>query len=310
MHTMPPTGNSAKPTASSYPLPITRALQEAERACQGEDKAACHDAAMRLSLVITCYLGAVAVGQYSQALYTGQIEADPALNRSLRSLRRVLPGQWLLWASRGLAATPNGPISGLSWWYARPQKGDLAATYTAVRDVMVEQLGYGGEYGAREEVSPALFLELLDQYSVRRSKLGADALPPESLRIVGAALFSGLTALLESAAFLPEYELYAPQQRRLLMGQEATTPMPPMSLPDAAAEAATLLIYPPGAKPDYTKRPTLQAERLPLFPLDPLLAYLYCPECDTYRVSALREVVNDTPSYVGLDPECGHTVRA
>src|SRR3712207_8665145 len=59
--------------------------------------------------------------------YTGQIEPDPTLSRSLRSLRRVLSGQWLLWVARGLEASPQGPVSGLAQWYAARVGGDLAA---------------------------------------------------------------------------------------------------------------------------------------------------------------------------------------
>src|SRR4051812_6767107 len=72
MHTMPLNNNGAKQLPLSYPLPIARALQWAERACAGGDKGECHDAVMLLASAVTCYLGAVAVGQYSQALYTGQ----------------------------------------------------------------------------------------------------------------------------------------------------------------------------------------------------------------------------------------------
>lgn len=301
--------NGARPTPKpSYPLPIARALREAERVCIDVEKAACHDVALRLADALTYYLGAVAVGQYSQALYMDQIEADPTLNRSLRSLRRVLPGQWLLWAARGLSATPNGPVAGMSEWYSRLGGGAVAEAYTAVRDVMVAQMEYGGEYGPRAEVSPRLFLELLDQYRVRRGKLPTDAPPPEVMAEVASAALAGLRALLESAPFLAQYQLYAPQQRRLLMGLEATTPMPPMHAPEGAGEAATLLLYPPGELPDYTKRPTLQADRLPIFPLDPLLAYLYCQECDAHQVAGLREVANGAPTYQGLDPQCSHTI--
>jgi hypothetical protein len=174
---------------------------------------------------------------------------------------------------------------------------------------MVEKLSYGGEYGPRDEVSPRLFLELLDQYRVRRGKTPGDALQPGTLGEVADAALSGVRSLMQSATFLTEYQLYAPQQRKLLMGLEAATPMPPMHAPEDAAETATLLLYPPGEKPDYTRRPTLQAERLPLFPLDPLLTYLYCKECDEHHVAALREVINSLPIYQGLDPECKHVIR-
>src|SRR3954466_4172635 len=133
-----------------YPLPITRWLEATERACEGGEGWGCHEAVLGLVEAITCYLGAVAVGQYSQALYREQIEADPALNRSLRSLRRVLPGQWLRWASGGLAAVGAGQVAGLSEWYTREQTGRMAEAYTGLRNVMVENLGYAGDYGPRD----------------------------------------------------------------------------------------------------------------------------------------------------------------
>jgi hypothetical protein len=298
-----------------YPLPISRALVTAEQACSGADGAACHAAVLKLVDAIVYYLGAVAVGQYSQELYLGHAKVDPTLNRSLRNLRRLLPGQWLGWIARGLAATPNGPVQGFAAWYSEEDdRGDIARAYGAVQRIMVETLGYTGEYGPRERVSPRLLLELIDQYRVRRSKTSPEALgqagtPAPTLDMdaqVSGALLPGLRALLASADFLTEYPLYAPKQRQLLMGVEPTTPMPPISAP--ADSAATLLIYPPGEAPDYTKRPNLHAERLPLFPLDPLLVYLRCPQCDGYRVAALREVVGGIASYVGLDPDCGHTI--
>lgn len=291
----------------AYPLPITRALGAAEKVCVGEDGAACHDAALQLADALTYYLGAVAVAQYSQALYLEQAEADPTLNRSLRSLRRVLPGQWLGWTARGLAATPNGPVEGLARWYAEQQAGEVAQAYAELRRVMVERLAYTGEYGPKERVSPRLLLELIDQYRIRRGKSPSDALSPDTNLQVGRAILKGLQALLESADFLPDYQLYAPQQRQMLMGQKATTPMPPMPVPVGAE--ASILFYPPGEMPDYTKRPNLQAERQPLFPLDPLLVYIQCAECGRYRVAALREVISGVPSYLGLDPDCRHAIQ-
>src|SRR5438270_3731989 len=88
----------------SYPLPIARALSAAEEVCTGGDLAACHAATLRLADAIVYYLGAIAAAHYTQALYAGGAAADPTLNRSLRSLRRILPGQWLGWVGRGLAA--------------------------------------------------------------------------------------------------------------------------------------------------------------------------------------------------------------
>src|SRR4029079_15480826 len=142
------------------------------------------------------------------------------------------------------------------------------------RGVMVAELEYAGDYGPATEVSPRLFLELLDQYRIRLSKSSPEALSADQRLALGKIILSGLHALLESGRFLAEYRLYAPQQRKLLMGLEESTPMPPISAPEDAMEAATLLFYPPGALPDYTKRPGTQPDIVPLFPLDPLLAYL------------------------------------
>jgi hypothetical protein len=259
---------------------------------------------LRLADVFAYYLGALAVAQYTQALYLGSAEADPTLNRSLRSLRRVLPGQWLVWIARGLAATPGGPIEGFAGWYAREEGGDLASAYAVLQGIMVEELGYTGDYGPREKASPRYLLELVDQYRIRRGKVPPDSIKPALDARVSNAVLSGLRAMLESAGFLAEYPLYAPGRRQLLMGDKPTTPMPPLSAP--ADSEATLLVYPPGELPDFTKRPNLQADRLPLFPLDPLLVYSHCPQCDRYRVAALQEVVGGSPMYLGLDPDCNH----
>jgi hypothetical protein len=148
---------------------------------------------------------------------------------------------------------------------------------------------------------------MVDQYGIRRAKTPAEGLPADFDAQVADTILPGLQTAIESAELLSEYPLYAPQQRQLLMGTDPTTPMPPMSAPDEAE--ATILVYPPGEPPDYTKRPDLTAERLPLFPLDPLLAYLRCEQCGTYRVAALSEVAGGTPTYRGLDPDCGHLLN-
>ncbi len=286
-----------------YPLLISRWLEVAKNAGDDDDMAR-HGAVMRLADAITFYLGAVAVGHYSQALYTGRIDMDPTLARSLRSLKRVLPGQWLLWAARGLGATSEGGIEKLSAWYAGPQSGEVAEAYRRLREVMVEKFGYAGEYGPRETVAPRVLLEMVDQYRIIRGKrLEGQASFGHDGAVAG-ALLGGLEALLGSSDFFTEYELYAPQQRQLLMGTKPIMPMPPMTAPGDAE--GSLLLYPPGEAPDYTKRPNLQNERAPLFPLDPLLVYGRCDACDTYRVGALRGVVAEVPAYMGLDPECGH----
>src|ERR687887_228511 len=94
--------------AGTYPLPVTRWLEAAERSCAAGEGVACHESAVGLADALAYYLGAVAVAQYSQALYRERIAPDPTLNRSLRNLRRVLPGQWLGWVSRALAAIGTG----------------------------------------------------------------------------------------------------------------------------------------------------------------------------------------------------------
>jgi hypothetical protein len=263
---------------------------------------------MRLAEAIIYHLGAVAVAQYSQALYTGQIEADPTLNRSLRSLRRVLPGQWLAWTARGLDDTPEGPVAGLLSWYTGAQGAEAAAAYETLRSLMVERLDYLDEHGPRQAVAPRALLEMIDQYRIRLSKAEAGALSPRIEGDVGAALLEGLRTMLERASFLREYPLYAPQQRQLLMGLKPTTPMPPIGAPGEVAAAASILLYPPGEVPDYTRRPGLQAERVPLFPLDPLLVYVWCPECERNVVAALREVAAGEPAYLSLDPRCEHEI--
>jgi hypothetical protein len=326
--------------APSYPIFISTSLAAAEQTCAGHDPAACHAIVLSLADAITYYLGAVAVARYSQAYVAGEIDGDPTLNRSLRSLRRVLPGQWLGWTARALTALkvanstddgrrttddshessidergtlratnsrPSSTLTEIAEWFTQTQHGDLARAYSALRGIMVERLGYTGEYGPRDSVSPRLLLELIDQYRIRRGK--SPAAPQNEIDVeVVTALLPGLRALLESASFLTEYQLYAPAQRQLLMAPKPTAPMPP--IPSLADAAATILLYPPGEAPDYTKRPDLQTERQPLFPLDPLLIYLNCPHCNRPRVAALQSVEAGTPSYFGLDPECGHTLSA
>ena len=294
----------------ALPLHIARALQAADGACSapeaGDGGAACLDAALGLADALTYYVGAAAVAQYSQAVYAETIEPDPTLNRSLRSLRRILPGQWLGWAARGLEAWPGSAVVGMAEWYLTPVGGEIAGAYEGLRRLMSEHLSYAGDYGPREEASPRLLLEMVDQYGIRRAKTPAESLPAGFDAKVAGAILPGLRAAIDSAGFLSEYALYAPRQRQLLMGLSSARPMPPVTAPDTDA---TILVYPPGEPPDYTKRPDPTAERLPLFPLDPLVAYLRCDECDTYRVAALSEVAAGVPTYCGLDPDCRHLLH-
>ncbi|MDQ6693320.1 MAG: hypothetical protein M3014_02730 [Chloroflexota bacterium] len=295
-----------KKDAYPYPLPISRALEAAEKICVDDGSSQCHASVLRVADALTYYMGSVAVAHYSQAYYTGQIEVDPTLNRSLRSLRRLLPGQWLGWIARGLQAAPAGAVPGLADWYAQVIPG-AAPAYEELRRLMVERLSYTGEYGPRQSVSPRLLLEIIDQYRIRRARSEPGSEDAELDTAVSGVLLPGLREVIEAASFLVNYPLYAPQQRQLIMGLKAATPMPPMSSPGDAD--ATLLLYPPGEEPDYTKRPNLQVERLPLFPLDPLLVYINCVQCGKYRVAALQGVSNDRPTYLGLDPDCGHSIE-
>lgn len=296
-------------TPSPLPLHISRAAQAAEKAfadpATGTEK---HTAILSLADAMTCHLGAVAVAQYTQALLAEHITDHPALNRSLRSLRRVLPGQWLGWTAMSLEAVPDGPVQGLSQWYLNGYSIEVTVSYEALRTIMALHVAYDGDYGSRQFVPPRTLLEMVDQYRIRRSKMPPEVLIDNLDEQVADALFPGLRALLNTATFLGEFPLYAPDQRQLLMGNKPTTAMPPMTVPTDLLGAATLLLYPPGAAPDYTKRPTLDDARLPLFPLDPLLVYIQCRECGEYRVAALSEVVNGTPTYRGLDPHCGHLI--
>jgi hypothetical protein len=287
-----------------YPLPISRALQAAD----SDSPLRTPHSALHLADALTYYLGAVAVGQYSRATLTGDIAPDPTLNRSLRSLRRVLPGQWLLWIARSLEATPDGPVEGMAAWYNTREHGPVVEAYSILLYTMREKLDYTGDYGDREQASPRDLLELIDQFRIRLGKVGEAALSPEDASIVSGAIESGLRAAIESARFLTAYQLYAHVERKLLMGLEPTTPMPPISSPPFG-ELLTLLLYPPGEPPDYTKRPKLDEERMPLFPLDPLLSFLWCATCDTHRIFALREAQPPTLTYAGLDPDCGHIIQ-
>ncbi len=291
------------------PLHIARALQAVEGAFSGAgDGAERHKGTLALADTLTYYLGAVAVAQYTQALLTGEAEANPTLNRSLRSLRRVLPGQWLGWTAMALEAVPGGPVAGMGEWYLRGYFSEVGAAYEALRRIMELHLAYTGDYGSRQFVPPRILLEMVDQYRIRRGKMPPQVLIDDLDSQVATALYPGLLTLIDTAGFLGEYLLYAPETRQLLMGTKPTTPMPPLTVPPDLVGAATLLLYPSGAAPDYTKRPTMEDTRLPLFPLDPLMVYIQCGECDRYRVAALIEVVNGTPTYRGLDPQCGHEV--
>ncbi len=303
-----------QPQPYLYPLPVARALHAAEQTCaqsagasMGESDA-CHVAVLFLADAIVDYLSAVAVAAYMQSVYTGRIQPDPVLNRSLRSLRRVLPGQRLGWISRGLAATSalDGPVPGLHEWYNRRQEGDVARAYQSLHRFMVEQLAYRGDYGPQDTASPRLLLELVDQYLIKRGRASASSGAGTQAPPTG-ALLAGLRSLLDSTPFFSEYRIYAPHQRRLLMGLEPTTPVPPIVSP-ADAEA-TILLYPPGEAPDFTARPDLQSEHVPLFPLDPLMVYMHCPQCHRLQVAALQAVTEGVPSYIGLDPQCGHSFR-
>ncbi|MEO5952446.1 MAG: hypothetical protein ABIQ44_08295 [Chloroflexia bacterium] len=294
-----------KQSGPLFPLHIARALQEADKAVSGAEK---HTAALMLADAITCYVGTVGVAQYSQALLTEQIEGNPTLNRSLRSLRRVMTGQWLGWAAMSLEAVPGGPVEGMGQWYLHGHFDYVGPAYEELLRIMKLHLAYTGDYRSRQFVPPRILLELVDQYIIRRKKMLPNVLIEDLDAQVANSLLPGLKAILDMAGFLSEYPLYAPEARQLLMGPKPVTPMPPMSVPVDLLGAATLLLFKPGAVPDYTKRPTLEDARQPLFPLDPLMVYIQCRECNRHRLAALNEVVNGTPTYRGLDPQCRHEI--
>lgn len=289
-----------------FPLHIARASQEAEKAATGAEK---HAAALALADAITCYIASIGVAQYSQALLTEQIEGNPTLNRSLRSLRRVLPGQWLGWSAMSLEAVPDGPVEGIASWYLHQNYAYVGPAYESLLRIMKLHLAYTGDYGSRQFVPPRILLEMVDQYRIRRNKMPSNVLIDDLDDQVAGALLPGLKAMLNEADFLPNYSLYAPDTRQLLMGPKPVTPMPPLSVPPDLLGVATLLLFKPGAVPDYTKRPSMEDARQPLFPLDPLMVYIQCGECDRPRLAALNEVVNGTPAYRGLDLQCRHEIQ-
>jgi hypothetical protein len=297
-----------KATTPLLPLHIARALEAADSAAPGRDH---HDRVIELADNLLYYLGALAIAQYTQALVLEQISADPTLNRSLRNLRRILPGQWLGWTARALEATPKGIVEGLSQWYLREGATALTTAYEELRGIMVADLSYNGDFGPRTFVPPRLLLELVDQYRIRRDKASPEALEGavDLDERVANALLPGLHSTIDGAGFLREYVLYAPGQRRLLMGNKATTPMPPISAPIDLADTATVLLYPPGTLPDFTRRPLRDEERAPLFPLDHLIVYIESKESGRFVMAALNRVENGVPVYRGLDPECKGEIK-
>jgi hypothetical protein len=295
-----------KATTPLLPLHIARALRAVESSPSGSDQ---HARVVDLADGLLYYVGALAIAQYSQAVVLEQINADPTLNRSLRSLRRILPGQWLGWTARALEATPKGVVEGLSEWYSQDSSAALATSYEELRAIMVADLAYAGDFGSRTFVPPRSLLELLDQYRIRRDKTPSETLQGDLDERVVNALLPGLRSAIDGTSFLREYVLYAPGQRQLLMGIKATTPMPPMSAPADLVDTATILLYPPGTIPDFTKRPRRDDESGPLFPLDPLIVYIESKECDRFIMAALSRVENGRPVYKGLDPECKGEIK-
>ena len=165
-----------KASTPLLPLHIARALRAIDKATQGTER---HVRVLELADDLLYYLGALAIGQYSQAIVLEQINADPTLNRSLRSLRRILPGQWLGWTAKGLEATPGGVVKGLSEWYLQESMPELVAAYTELLSIMVADLRYTGDFGERTFVQPRALLELVDQYRIRRGKISPEALPED-----------------------------------------------------------------------------------------------------------------------------------
>ena len=115
-----------KATTPLLPLHIARALRAVDKATQGTEQ---HARVLELADGLLYYLGALAIGQYSQAVVLEQINADPALNRSLKEPATHFAGQWLGWTAKGLEATPNGVVKGLSEWYLHESMPELVMAY-------------------------------------------------------------------------------------------------------------------------------------------------------------------------------------
>ena len=276
-----------------YPQPLARAWQ---RVLIASPRASFHHRQLLvLAEVLAEYLGAVAVSAYEQFQAEGGAP-DPTLNRSLRNLRRPTFGQWLGWVRGALAAVPPAAalIPGLAPAYDSPDTGMLLVGYESLRQLMVVQLGYTGEYGAREAATPRLLLELINQYQLRRAN---HPLPPDSgfeEMAVVTVLAPGLRAALGYLAPLAAYPLLG--LVRTPAGAVAVLRLQGLDIGESSVEL----------DPDATPPGTLllaTPEELPALVLDPWLIYAQCPTCGQVQVAAFRGRQDDEWRYHGLDCE-------
>ena len=275
-----------------YPLPLARVWQRALIA--SPRPSFYHRQLLVAAEWMTCYLAAVAISAYEQHVAGGGAP-DPALNRSLRSLRRVTFGQWLGWARAALAAVPapDALVPGLAEAYEAADTGMMLMGYEGLRGLMVVQLGYAGDYGHREAVSPRLLLELINQYQLR---LATHPPAPEAgfeEMAVVSVLGPGLRAIYSRMALLAAYPLLAlvrtPQGIEILRLQGSGALASSVELDPGAEPPGTLLLATP--------------EEMPALVLDPWLIYAECPECGAVQVAAFDGEDAEIRRYRGLDCE-------
>jgi hypothetical protein len=278
-----------------YPEPVARAWQ---RALIASPLPSFHHRQLLVAAeTLAYYLGAVAISAYEQYQAEGGTP-DPALNRSLRNLRRPTFGQWLGWVRAALAAVPaeESLLPGLAAAYEAQDNGMLLLGYEGLREMMVVQLGYSGEYGARETASPRLLLELINQYQLRRAN---HPLPPDSgFDEIGAVavMAPGLRAALSRLALLAAYPLLG-----LVRTPAGTVEV--LRLRGLNPEASSVELDPEAAAPGTLL--LANPDELPMLVLDPWLIYAECPECGQVQVAAFERREGETLYYHGL--ECEHT---
>jgi hypothetical protein len=274
-----------------YPMPLARGWQRVLVAAARPSLH--HEALLVMAETLAAVLGGIAV-----AAYQGRAaQPDPALNRSLRTLRHVTLGQWLGWVRAALAAVPaaEAPIPGLAATYEALEDNLLLFGYEGLRGQMVVYLGGAGDYGPREAASTRLLLELINQYQLRLAKH-----PPapdsgwDPMGIV-TVLAPGLRAALSRLARLADYPLLGlvrdtGGQVQVLRLMGFTAEESSVELDPEAAPPGTLLL----ADPD----------EMPMLVLDPWLIFARCPECGNTQVAALAGQRDGGTDYFGLD--CGH----
>ncbi len=281
--------------AGRYPGPLARAWQ---RVLIASPRAAFHHRQLLvLAETLVDYVAAIALAAYAADQAAGA-PPDPTLNRSLRSLRRPTFGQWLGWAAAGLVAVPpeGAPVPGLAAAYETPHADLMLTAYEGLRGIMVVQLDYTGEYGAREAVSPRLLLELLNQYQLRLARHPpAPAVGFDEMAVI-AVLGPGLRTVLGHLAVLAAYPLLA-----LARGEAGAIEVLRLQGLDVVEAAVELE---PGAAPPGTLL-LADAEDQPMLVLDPWMIFAACPECGQVQVAVFAGREGDVLQYHGL--ECEHT---